>query len=86
MNNAHGESIRKARQEYRAIGFISCPAFGNEPVYFTRKGFKHLIFKEGSYRPISDQIRRMNLLRKAVYMLKSSKSFFHTEIFKQAIQ
>ena len=76
MNNAHGEFIKIARQEYRAIGFFPCPAFGNEPVYFTRKGFKHLIFKDGSYRPVGDQIRRMNLLHKAVYILKSSRSFF----------
>jgi len=76
MDYAHGEFIRKARQEYRAIGFILCPAFGNQPVYFTRKGFKHLVFKDGSYRPINDQKRRMNLLCKAFYILRSGKSFF----------
>ena len=76
MDDIHGEFIRKARQEYRTIGCTPCPAFGNEPVYFTPKGFKHLVFKNGSYRPVSDQKRRISLLRKAVYILKSSKSFF----------
>ncbi len=44
------------------MGFVSCPALGNEKVYFRQNGFKHLLYKGRKNRKMPDVIRRLKLL------------------------
>lgn len=55
----------EARELYKKIKFVSCPAFDNQPVNFTRVGFDHLIWKGRSERNRAEQVRRFQLLKYA---------------------
>lgn len=60
------EFITKAKNEYNDIGKVFCPYFGDY-VYFTQKGFKHLIWKrELGKRPSGDITRRLKSIKYAV--------------------
>jgi hypothetical protein len=72
LNNKHYEFIAKAREEYYQIGFVPCPAFGNEPIYFNKYGFDHLIWKGNKIRSLSQQRKRIRLSRKAPGILQQS--------------
>lgn len=52
----------KAKEYYKNIGILDCPAFPYEKIHFQNAGFKHLIYKEKRFRPIPDQIRRFKAL------------------------
>ena len=69
------EFIKNAREEYKKIGSVTCPAFGKEKIYFTSEGFKHLIFRDRKYRPKSDQVRRVKLIGHIIDVLKSSTKY-----------
>lgn len=70
------EFIRKAKEEYKLIKSVSCPAFGGELVYFNKHGFNHLVRTGKGVRSIKDQYRRIYLFPRVVPILTSSKSFF----------
>ena len=67
------EFVEKAKAEYNKIGNISCPVFGNDPVYFNKHGFNHLLRKGKKYRPRDEQIKRIHLLPSAVYILRRAQ-------------
>jgi hypothetical protein len=75
MSNFDKSELNKFRQKYRSIGSVKCPAFSNEPVFFGRTGFYHLIRKGRKLRENEVQLDRLELLRFAPYILAISKSF-----------
>jgi hypothetical protein len=73
LNNGLEDFVKKAKELYKEIGYIRCPAFNNEKIYFNQKGFKHLIMKNGSYRTRSQQIRRLTLIPYLILIISSVK-------------
>lgn len=65
--------IRKAKENYKQIGNIECPAFNSEKIFFNQKGFRHLIMKSGKYRTHKQQIRRLSLIPKIISVISTSK-------------
>lgn len=58
--------ITKAKKEYMEIDKVFCPYF-KDYVYFTQKGFKHLIWKrELGKRPSGDIVRRLKSIKYAI--------------------
>ena len=75
----HKLFIKKAKEEYKKIGYIECPAFGGEKVYFNRYGLRHLFYKDRVSRPIEEVIKRINLLQYASNILKHIKNVDNEE-------
>lgn len=61
--------ILEAKEAYFKIGFVSCPAFGGEKVYFKKDGWNHLLRKGRFFRDTEEQRKRLRLLRYAEYIL-----------------
>lgn len=72
--DSHKKLIKEYYEAYKKIGYIECPAFNYERIYFLKRGFRHLIWKGTNLRDISDQIERLNLLQYVPNILKSIKS------------
>lgn len=69
----------KAKNDYKKIGYIECPAFNGERVYFTSAGFIHLIRKDKILRPMKEQIRRLNLMKIVNKIVTNNQKYFeHT--------
>jgi len=76
LSKNHKLFIKKAKEEYKKIGHVECPAFDNKKVIFNNYGFNHLIRKGQELRPIEIQIERINLTKKyATQILKSSYNY-----------
>lgn len=75
LQDDHKDLIKKAKEEYRKIGYVECPAFDNEKVYFNRHGFRHLIRKGKKLREIDEQIERIKLLKYAQLIIENSYEF-----------
>lgn len=71
------EKIREDTNNfYKNIGKIYCPAFNNEPVFFTSEGFNHLIYKsERKERNKEVQIMKFKLLPKAKELIQISTTY-----------
>ncbi len=69
------EFIRKSKDYYKNIGYIECPAFNNERIYLTNRGFNHLIKKDRKYRSKVEQIRRLVLIPYIVDILKNNSNY-----------
>ncbi len=69
------EVVHKAKNEYRKIGYIECPAFGGERVYFRSRGFTHLIRKGREPRTLGQQRRRVGLFKYVVDILVTCTAF-----------
>lgn len=67
--------IKAEKKKYRKIRYVECPALDNEKIYFTDKGFTHLLRKGRELRPIHVQIKRIRLLKYAIPILKDSTKF-----------
>jgi hypothetical protein len=76
LNKAHKIIVKKAKEEYKRIGKIKCPAFDNELIHFNQKGFRHLLMKTGKYRTISEQARRLNLIPKIMSVISTASNFY----------
>ncbi len=63
--------IKDARNTYKRIKSVSCPAFNYELIYFNKHGFNHLISKQRLLRSKNEQARRINLLPHAVILIES---------------
>jgi len=74
-NEYHREFIKSARQKYKKIGYVECPVFGGEKIYFTKHGFNHLLRKGRILRSINEQIRRLKLLQYVVKIIEGSRVF-----------
>jgi hypothetical protein len=69
---------------YKAFGAIECPALGNELIYFTAKGFNHLIYpRTGTMRDVRAQILRFDMLPRAKEVLAYSTTF---QEYDEAVQ
>ncbi len=75
LQDDHKKLIKKARDEYRKIGYVECPAFDGEKVYFNRYGFRHLIRKGKKLREIDEQLERLALLKHAEAIIRNSRNF-----------
>lgn len=53
---------KKVKAFYFKIGSIVCPAMDNEPIFFDKRGFRHILHKNRRKRPIPDQIRRLKMI------------------------
>ena len=59
----------EAKEYYRTIGTVFSPAIG-EQIYFSNRGFRHILFKQGLKGRAKDhQIRRFSLLPFAVELI-----------------
>jgi len=76
---SYREIFLEAKNYYFSLVFIVCPLLKSEEIFFTRKGFEHIIRKGRKLRPISDQIRRFRLLRYVPEVLRSATRIVHTE-------
>ena len=54
---------KKARAFYASIGSVTCPMLMNEKIVFTGIGFRHLLRKGRIPRPLSEQKKRLDLLK-----------------------
>ena len=66
--NSYEEAKKKAKEFYRKIGQVWCPAL-NDFIIFNSAGLRHLIRKGERPRSRRDQVRRFFLLRSAVGIL-----------------
>ncbi len=62
--------ISRWKIEYFKIGSIRSILFLNQEIFFTKKGFEHLLVKHGHNRNIINQTRRLLLLKHAIYILQ----------------
>jgi hypothetical protein len=62
LPESHSKLIKNAKEKYEQIGYLKCPAFSNEKVYFNKHGFNHLLRKGKTARSLEQQNRRIVLL------------------------
>ncbi len=75
----HKLFIQKVKEEYKKMGFVECPAFDNEKVYFNRHGLKHLIYKGRIPRSLEEVTKRFNLLHYATSIIKKTNKIDNEE-------
>lgn len=68
--------IDEAKNEYDKIKWIYCPAFGSEEIHFNRHGWNHIIRKGRRFRDFSEQQRRIQLIPKAIEVIKVTDKVF----------
>jgi hypothetical protein len=68
------EVIEKFRKEYKKIGYVECPAFSGEKIYFNKYGFNHLLRKGAVQRNEGEQTRRLCLLAQTKDIVFTSKN------------
>lgn len=67
--------IKLAKEEYKKIGYVECPAFSGEKIYFTNKGLTHLLYKNGNRRHRIDYLIRLRLLVKVPDIIKNATKY-----------
>jgi hypothetical protein len=75
LNEGYKVLIKKAKEIYKGIKCIECPALNNEKIFFNRKGFQHLLYKKGDRRNKSDQINRLILIQDVVDIVRESQKY-----------
>lgn len=70
--------LRKRRNWYKNIKKIYCPVL-KQDVFFTSKGFHHLIYPGGKMRPIKEQMYKLGLLPLAIPVIKNAKKIYKYE-------
>lgn len=71
--------IKLAKEEYKKIGYVECPAFSGEKVYFNHYGLNHLMFKGRIPRPMDQVTERFNLLIYVKNIIKNTKTIYNEE-------
>lgn len=72
--------IEKAKSEYKTIGKVFCPYLGQE-VWFTMKGFKHLISSNGRQRAdniIKDRLDAIKYIPEIIYKSGTLQEYENT--------
>jgi len=64
--------LEERRNWYKNIKKIYCPVL-KQNVFFTSKGFHHLIYPSGRMRPIKEQMYKLGLLPLAIPVIKNAK-------------
>jgi len=72
----HEDFIQKGKRLYGQIGILFSPVFENEPIYFNKYGWRHLIRKGKRLRNLEDQIRRISLLTHTRHILSTTTTIF----------
>lgn len=65
----------KRRKWYKKIGKVYCPVLKAD-VFFTSKGFHHLIYPSGKMRPIKEQMYKLGLLPLVIPVIKNAKKIY----------
>ncbi|MFA6404833.1 MAG: hypothetical protein WCW03_02430 [Candidatus Paceibacterota bacterium] len=76
MTNKWRNIVGNAREKYKKMQPVACPAFGGELVYFNKHGFNHLIRKGRRFRKIDVQIDRIQLIGTAIDTLQRSSTVY----------
>lgn len=71
--------IQDRKRDYKKLGYIECPVFNNEKVYFNRYGLKHLMYKGRVPRQRDEVVKRFYLLPYVVAGLKSARNVISEE-------
>ena len=74
------EFIKNGHEQYKKLGYVECPAFRGEKVYFNKHGLRHLVRKEKKIRSIYEQVRRFRLLPSAPFILEKQNQFQSNKI------
>ncbi|MEK7607382.1 MAG: hypothetical protein AAB484_00420 [Patescibacteria group bacterium] len=82
LSSDQRQIILKYKTFYQNIRSIKCPYFKNEPVFFNRKGFNHLLRKGRDPRAFNILIKRLSLLPYCGFVLTGS----HTKIKYKVIK
>lgn len=69
--------IKRSEEKYKKIGYVKCPTFSNEEIYFNKIGFNHLLWKGKKMRTMEEQIRRIDLIPKAIKIISASEKWTH---------
>jgi len=72
------ELLKERRNWYKKIKKIYCPAL-KEDIFFTSKGFHHLIYPGGRMRPIKEQMYKLGLLPLVIPAIKNAKKIYKYE-------
>ena len=70
--------LKVRRNWYKSIKKIYCPVL-KQDVFFTSKGFHHLIYPGGKMRPIKEQMYKLGLLPLAIPVIKNAKKIYKYE-------
>ncbi len=66
--------LKFEKEKYNKIGYVKCPAFDNEKVYFNHYGIDHLIYKNGVPRSQNTVEGRFHLLKFVPKIIEGVKS------------
>lgn len=73
--------LEERRKWYKSIKKVYCPIL-KECVIFNSKGFSHLIYPNGKWRPIKEQKYKLGLLPLVIPVIKNAKTIYqHKKIF-----
>lgn len=63
---------RKAKEIFRKVKTVKCPAFSEEEIIFNSRGINHLFYR-GARRPrdLHQSAMRIKLLKRAIFLLKA---------------
>lgn len=73
------EYLKHEQIKYKRIGYVKCPAFNNEEIYFNHYGLHHLIYKGDRLRTKDKIIKRFRLIHYAPNILCKIKHTDHEE-------
>jgi hypothetical protein len=66
--------LENETEKYKKLGYVECPAFSNEKIYFNHYGLRHLVYKGEKVRTKEEIIKRFKLLPYVSNILKKVKS------------
>ena len=70
--------LEERRTWYKKIKKVYCPIL-KECVMFTSKGFHHLIYPSGKWRPVKEQMYKLGLLPLIIPVIKNAKTIYKYE-------
>lgn len=70
--------LEERRTWYKSIKKVYCPIL-KECVIFTSKGFNHLIYPNGKWRPKKEQMYKLGLLPLVIPVIKNAKKIYKYE-------
>ncbi|MCK4355012.1 hypothetical protein KAW43_01500 [Candidatus Parcubacteria bacterium] len=70
--------LEKRRRWYKSIKKVYCPVL-KQDVFFTSKGFHHLVYPNGKMRPIKEQMYKLGLLPLVIPVIKGAKKIHKYE-------
>ena len=70
--------LEKRRTWYKKIKKVYCPIL-KECVIFNSKGFHHLVYPNGKWRPVKEQMYKLGLLPLVIPVIKNAKKIYKYE-------